>query len=88
MNRVKAVRDTISKWMKNDKFKAAYKILEARYELVATLIKARSKAYLSQKNPVRRTQTTQPISARQESSLKIPIVTTLLKVARTTDTCM
>jgi ribosome-binding protein aMBF1 (putative translation factor) len=86
MKKLKPARTLISKWMKDEKFKAAYDALEPEYELAGALIEARAKANLSQTELAKRMHTTQPMIARMESGRQVPSAATLLKVAKATGT--
>jgi ribosome-binding protein aMBF1 (putative translation factor) len=80
------VSDSIKKWMKNPKFRAAYDALEDEYALAGALIEARIKSGLSQKELARRMKTTQPAIARMESGRQLPSSATLLRFAEATGT--
>jgi ribosome-binding protein aMBF1 (putative translation factor) len=73
-----------NQWMKNDEFAEEYEALELEYKIALELIKARSKAGLSQKEVAQRMGTTQSVIARLESGAFSPTVKTLNKYAQAT----
>ncbi len=73
-----------NQWMRNSEFTKEYEALELEYKIALELIKARSKAGLSQKEVAQRMGTTQSVIARLESGAILPTVKTLNKYAQAT----
>jgi ribosome-binding protein aMBF1 (putative translation factor) len=73
-----------SKWMEESEFRKEYDALELEYKIALELIKARSKAGLTQQEVAIRMGTTQSVIARLESGTMLPSVKTLNKFAQAT----
>ena len=73
-----------NQWMKDSDFKKEYEALELDYKIALELIKARSKAGMTQGEVATRMGTTQSVIARLESGAALPSVKTLSKYARAT----
>lgn len=73
-----------NQWMKEREFTAEYEALDLEYKIAFELIKARSKAGLTQEEVAKRMGTTQSVIARLESGTGIPSVKTLNKYASAT----
>ena len=71
-------------WLKDPAFKAEYDALAPEFEIAAELVKARSRAGLSQAEVARRMGTTQSVVARLESGQTLPSTKTLLRFAEAT----
>lgn len=71
-------------WMKDKEFASEYRALELEYKIALILIKARSKAGLTQADIAKRMGTTQSVIARLESGTALPSVKTLNKYAQAT----
>lgn len=69
------------KWMKEPAYRAAYEALEPEFVLARELIKARTKAGLTQVEVALRMGTTQSVVARIESGKNPPNLKTLEKYA-------
>lgn len=65
MSRIR-VDDLHKKWMKDSTYRREYKALEEEFSLVAAMIKARTRAGLTQEQVARRMKTTQAVIARLE----------------------
>lgn len=74
------------KWLKDVRYRAAYQALAPEFELARALIKARSRAGLSQAQVARRMGTTQSVVAKLESGQSLPSTRTLHRYARATGT--
>lgn len=70
-----------SAWMKDEGFRAEYDRLKPEYALALALIKARTKAGLTQADVARKMQTTQSVVARIESGRTPPNLKTLERYA-------
>ena len=71
-------------WLKEPLFKEAYDDLELDYRVVLELIKARSRAGLTQEELATRMGTTQSVMARLESGKGLPSLKTLHRYAEAT----
>lgn len=69
------------KWMKEPAYRAAYEALEPEFGMARELIKARTKAGLTQVEVALRMGTTQSVVARIESGKNPPNLKTLEKYA-------
>jgi ribosome-binding protein aMBF1 (putative translation factor) len=78
------VKDLHRGWMKNPKYKAEYETLGKEYQLVRTLIEARTRAGLSQTQLARRMKTSQSYVARLESGQVKPSTAALERLAKAT----
>jgi transcriptional regulator with XRE-family HTH domain len=72
------------KWMKEPKYRKAYKALEEEFALASAVIDARNRAGLTQQELARKMGTTQPVVARLESGRGRPSMRTLERVAEAT----
>jgi ribosome-binding protein aMBF1 (putative translation factor) len=70
-----------NEWMKDPSFRAEYERLKPEYALALALIKARSKAGLTQADVARKMRTTQSVVARIESGRNPPNLKTLERYA-------
>jgi ribosome-binding protein aMBF1 (putative translation factor) len=80
------VNDLHEKWMKNPKYRRAYKALGAEYSLAGALIEARARAGLTLEQVAKRMKTTQVVVARLEGAGSAPSTRTLEKYAKATGT--
>jgi predicted transcriptional regulator len=71
-------------WMKDSKYRRAYKALEKEFSLVTALIEARTRAGLTQEQLARRMKTTQAVIARLEGGGSKPSTRTLERYAEAT----
>ena len=78
------VKDLHRGWSKNPKYKAEYETLGKEYQLVRTLIEARTRAGLSQTQLARRMKTSQSYVARLESGQVKPSTAALERLAKAT----
>lgn len=78
------VDDLHKQWMKNPKCRREYNALEQEFSLAAALIRARSRAGLTQEQVADRMQTTQAVVARLEGGGSKPSTRTLEKYAKAT----
>ena len=76
MSRIR-VDDLHKRWMKDSKYRREYRALEAEFSLVAALIKARTRAGLTQEQVAQRMKTTQAVIARLEGGGSKPSTRTL-----------
>ncbi len=74
------------KWMKERKYRKAFKALEGEFNLARAVIDARSKAGLTQQQLAKRMSTTQSVIARLESGRSCPSTQTLERLAVATGT--
>ena len=81
---MKKFKDVAKKWKKDPEYKAAYDALEEKYVLARSIIEARIKSGLSQKELAEKMNTTQPFIARMESGRQLPSAASLLKLAKAT----
>lgn len=79
------VKESIARWQKNPKFRAAYHALEDEFVLVTAIIRARMAAGLTQEELAARMNTTQGAIARLESGSSMPSTRTLSKLAAATE---
>jgi ribosome-binding protein aMBF1 (putative translation factor) len=80
------VEKSFAKWRKEPAYQAAYAALDEEFALAAALIKARSKADISQEEVAKRMRTSQPAVARLEGGHANPSVEILRRYARATGT--
>ena len=73
-----------AKWRKDPDFQKARAELAEEFALVAELIRARTRAGLTQSQVAERMQSTQPAVARLEAGGRIPSTRTLQRYARAT----
>jgi ribosome-binding protein aMBF1 (putative translation factor) len=78
------ISDLHTQWMHDQDYQAAYDALQDEFALAATLIEARVKAGLTQKELAQRMQTTQSVIARLEGGHIMPTTRTLEKIAKAT----
>ena len=83
MSRIR-VDDLHKNWMKDPKYRRAYKALEKEFSLVSALIEARTRAGLTQEQLARRMKTTQAVIARLEGGGSKPSTRTLERYAEAT----
>jgi len=83
MNRTR-VDDLHKDWMKDPKYRRAYKALAEEFSLTAAMIEARSRAGMTQEQVARRMKTTQAAIARLESRSGRPSTRTLQRYAKAT----
>ncbi len=80
----RGVDDLHKKWMKDAKYRREYEALQEEFSLVAALIRARTRAGLTQEQVARRMKTTQAVVARLESGGSKPSTRTLERYADAT----
>jgi ribosome-binding protein aMBF1 (putative translation factor) len=80
------VEKSFAKWRKSPVYREAYAALDEEFALAAELIKARTRADISQEEIARRMRTSQPAVARLEGGQGNPSVNTLRRYARATGT--
>jgi transcriptional regulator with XRE-family HTH domain len=78
------ISDLHKKWMKEPKYRKAYKALEEEFVLASAVTDVRGRAGLTQKELARRMGTTQPVIARLESGRTRPSMRTLERLAKAT----
>ena len=78
------ISDLHKKWMKEPKYRRAYKALEEEFVLASAVMDVRGRAGLSQQELARRMGTTQPVVARLESGRTRPSMRTLERLAQAT----
>jgi len=78
------VDDLHKTWMKDPKYRRAYKALEKEFSLVAALMEARTRAGLTQEQVARKMKTTQAVIARLEGGGSKPSTRTLERYAEAT----
>jgi ribosome-binding protein aMBF1 (putative translation factor) len=78
------VDDLAKEWMRDPAFRREYEALEEEFALIAAMLKARSRAGLTQAQVARRMKTTQTAVARLESGRTKPSTRTLERFARAT----
>ena len=83
MSRIR-VDDLHKRWMKDSKYRREYRTLEEEFSLVAALIKARTRAGLTQEQVAQRMKTTQAVIARLEGGGSKPSTRTLERYAEAT----
>jgi DNA-binding XRE family transcriptional regulator len=69
-------------WMKDPAFRSEYQRLAPEFALARELVRARTKARMTQAQVARRMGTTQSVVARIESGQNVPNLKTLEKYAR------
>jgi ribosome-binding protein aMBF1 (putative translation factor) len=80
------VAPLFAEWQKDPKYRAEYDALEEEFALVKALIRARSRADISQEELARRMHTTQPAVARLEGGHVNTTIATLRRYAAATGT--
>ena len=80
------VEKTFAKWRKDPEYIAAYEALAEEFALADALIKARSRADMTQEDVAQKMGTTQAAIARLESGRVMPSTRTLLRFAEATGT--
>jgi len=80
------VEKSFAKWRKSPVYREAYAASDEEFALAAELIKARTRADISQEEIARRMRTSQPAVARLEGGQGNPSVNTLRRYARATGT--
>jgi len=80
------VRQLHEQWMTDPAYREAYEALGPEFELARALIRARTRAGLTQAQLAERMQTTQSVIARLESGRARPSTTTLERIACATGT--
>jgi ribosome-binding protein aMBF1 (putative translation factor) len=83
MSRIR-VDDLHNDWMKDPKYRREYEALGEEFSLVAALIKARTRAGLTQEQVAQRMKTTQAVVARLEGGGSKPSTRTLERYAAAT----
>jgi transcriptional regulator with XRE-family HTH domain len=78
------VDDLAKNWMRNPAFRREYEALEEEFALIGAMLKARSRAGLTQAQVARRMKTTQTVVARLESGRTKPSTRTLERFAHAT----
>lgn len=78
------VEESLAKWRKEPKFRAAYEALEEEFSLASALIEARSRADMTQAQVARAMGTTQGVIARMESGRVVLTTRTLQRFAKAT----
>ncbi|MBE3132122.1 MAG: helix-turn-helix transcriptional regulator [Acidobacteria bacterium] len=78
------VQDLHRNWMKNPRYKAEYEALGKEFQLVRSIIEARTRAGLSQTELARRMHTSQSYVARIESGRVKPSTSALERLAKAT----
>jgi ribosome-binding protein aMBF1 (putative translation factor) len=73
-----------TKWMKEPKYRKAYDDLEDEFRLASVMIKARTRAGLTQEELAVRMKTKQAVIARLESGRVKPSTRTLERIAQAT----
>jgi ribosome-binding protein aMBF1 (putative translation factor) len=81
-----SVRTLHRKWLKDGKYRKAYKALEGEFDLARAVIDARSQAGLTQQQLAKRMSTSQSVIARLESGRSCPSTQTLERLAVATGT--
>ncbi len=76
--------DLHGKWMKEPKYRKAYDDLEDEFRLASVMIKARTRAGLTQEELAVRMKTKQAVIARLESGRVKPSTRTLERIAQAT----
>ena len=80
------VADLHKKWSEDPEYRKAYDQLGPEFEISRSLIKARTRAKLTQAELAKRMNTTQSVVARLESGRTRPSSRTLEKIAQATRT--
>ena len=78
------IDDLHQKWMKKPAYRKEHAALEEEFALTRALIKARSRAGLTQQEVAQRMKTTQAVIARLESGGSMPSTRTLERFAKAT----
>jgi ribosome-binding protein aMBF1 (putative translation factor) len=78
------ISDLHKKWMKEPKYRRAYKALEGEFVLASAVMDVRGRAGLTQQELARKMGTTQPVVARLESGRTRPSMRTLERLAEAT----
>lgn len=78
------VEESLAKWRKAPKFRAAYAALEGEFSLASALIEARTRADMTQAEVARAMGTTQGVVARMESGRVALTTRTLQRFAKAT----
>lgn len=78
------VDDLHKKWMKDPEYRREYESLQEEFNLVASLIEARTRAGLTQDQVAKRMKTTQAVIARLEGGKSKPSTRTLERYAEAT----
>ena len=78
--------DLHRKWLKEPAYRNAHKDLTPEFHLARAVIRARTKAGLTQEELARRMSTTQSAIARLESGRTLPSAKTLARIATATNT--
>lgn len=78
------ISDLHKDWLKDPAYKAEYDALGPEFELMASLIQARTSAGLTQSEVAERMGTTQSAVARLESGRPLPSTRTLQRYAKAT----
>ena len=78
------VSEAIARWETDPKFRKANAALEDEFALVATIVRARAAAGLTQEQLAERMNTTQGAIARLESGATMPSTRTLKRIAAAT----
>ena len=81
---VTRIIDLHKKWMKDPKYRKEYAALEEEFLLASAMIRARTRAGLTQQQLARKMGTTQPVVARLESGRGHPSMRTLERFAKAT----
>lgn len=79
-------KDLHKRWSRDPEYRAAYRELGPEFELARSMIEARTRAGLTQKQLARRMKTTQSVIARLESGRARPSTKTLERLAKATGT--
>lgn len=80
------IADLKKRWMKDRKFREEYEKADAEFAIIEELIRARTKAKLSQTQVAKRIGTTQSAIARLEGGNVSPSLSTLRRYAQATGT--
>lgn len=78
------ISDMHKQWMKEPKYRKAYKALEEEFVLASAVMDVRNRAGLTQEELARKMGTTQPVVARLESGRTRPSMRTLERLAEAT----
>jgi transcriptional regulator with XRE-family HTH domain len=81
---VARISELHKKWMKDPKYRKAYRALEEEFVFASAVIDARNRAGLTQQELARKMGTTQPVVARLESGGTRPSMRTLERLAKAT----
>ena len=84
--KVSGLRDLHEKWLEEPEYREEYERLGAEFELVRSLIEARTAAGLTQAELAMRMGTSQSVIARLEGGRVQPTTATLQRLARATGT--